>query len=377
MMDAQGTGTDAGALSVTDRSELAQANARFAVGIGLVVYFLLSKPVAPHLADPGIGIALGYSAVALLYRLWIRYSARHIPWRINLAILLDHAMLGLYVYTTGVGGTLVYPIFLWVVIANGYVFGRRYLYLALATGLTIQAGLVLLSRHWTGFEPVALGQLLGLAAVALFVGTLLERLEMARLKLQNRVAVAEHRATHDQLTGVANRVLLDAFLGNQLARMQRYPSEHMLGLLYVDLDRFKAVNDAHGHDAGDHLLNQTAQRLRDCVRESDLVARLGGDEFVLVAPEVEDRFALAQLARRVLVHLAKDFHLSNATQPVRISASIGIAIAPEHSRDQERLLQLADAAMYRAKQQGRNRFAWALPDQPPRSHADLALLGGE
>ncbi len=160
-------------------------------------------------------------------------------------------------------------------------------------------------------------------------------------------------AFHDALTQLPNRRLLEDRL--QRAVIQARRDKRHLALLFIDLDKFKPVNDEYGHQVGDDLLQAVAQRLQACVRESDTVARTGGDEFVILLTVVEvpgDALAVADKVRRSLV---EPFELPRG-QTVGISSSIGIAIYPEHGRDVAELSAHADTAMYRAKAAGRDRF---------------------
>ena len=167
-----------------------------------------------------------------------------------------------------------------------------------------------------------------------------------QMEAQKRLHYLTH---HDPLTGLANRALLSDHLRNALAQAER--SEHMVALLYADLDRFKSVNDRFGHSAGDHLLKAVAARLRSCVREADTVARLSGDEFVVLLPSVRHVDEPAHVARNLIEALHAPFG-SDRGQELFTSASIGITIFPIDAEDTERLLRNAEQAMYRAKARG-------------------------
>jgi diguanylate cyclase (GGDEF)-like protein/PAS domain S-box-containing protein len=155
-------------------------------------------------------------------------------------------------------------------------------------------------------------------------------------------------ALHDPLTGLANRRLLLDRLSLALARATR--SGRMVAVLYLDLDRFKDINDSLGHDHGDQLLLQAAARLEEVVRETDTLARLGGDEFVLVADDLEDPAEAVAVARRIQESFDRPFDLGGL--PVAAGASVGIAMATGDT-DPKTLLRHADAAMYQAKKRGR------------------------
>lgn len=165
-------------------------------------------------------------------------------------------------------------------------------------------------------------------------------------------------ATHDQLTGLANRTLLIEELNLSLALAKR--QNHGVGLLFIDLDNFKPVNDRYGHGTGDLLLHMVGERLSGCVRESDTLCRQGGDEFVLLIPNAPPLEQLLAMARKLNQAIEKPFrdHPQLPTA-IQISASIGVARWPDHARDADSLIEAADTAMYRAKQLEQIRIASA------------------
>jgi diguanylate cyclase (GGDEF)-like protein/PAS domain S-box-containing protein len=157
-------------------------------------------------------------------------------------------------------------------------------------------------------------------------------------------------AYHDALTGLLNRFSLQSQLEQALAMAHR--EQRALAVVFLDLDRFKVINDTMGHAVGDALLKEVAYRLRDNVRDSDIVARLGGDEFVVVLTEVDDATAAARVADKLLQALAERYPIGENV--LRSTASIGLAIHPYDGEDGDTLMKNADIAMYHAKSQGRN-----------------------
>lgn len=160
------------------------------------------------------------------------------------------------------------------------------------------------------------------------------------------------QAHYDALTGLPNRTLFADRLA-QAIRLSTREQEH-LALMFIDLDRFKWVNDTLGHNAGDQLLQETAQRLRNCIRGSDTVARLGGDEFTVILPKIEGSWNAKLIAQRILQSLSKPFKLGS--YEVSIAGSIGVTFFPEDGQDVQTLLKNADMAMYQAKESGKNTF---------------------
>jgi diguanylate cyclase (GGDEF)-like protein len=170
-------------------------------------------------------------------------------------------------------------------------------------------------------------------------------------------------ALRDPLTGLANRLLLHERLERACLRAHR--DERSFGILFVDLDGFKLVNDSLGHDLGDHLLRAVARRLESLVRRVDTVARWGGDEFVVLVEGFNRSADAALIAEKALTTLVQPFEIRG--HELHIGASIGISLYPEDTTDLEALVRYADHAMYRAKHAGCNRFrfhAEMAPDQP-------------
>lgn len=205
-----------------------------------------------------------------------------------------------------------------------------------------------------------------LGAAVLLIAALLARLTEARERLIADIVrrqgveaellherrLLSHRVQHDSLTGLANRSLLFDRLEHSYARCAADP-DHVAGMLFVDLDRFKPINDSHGHEAGDTVLREVADRLSHAVRPTDTVARLGGDEFAVLCDNLESEDAAIAVSRRIREALERPIELRPGTS-VTVGASIGVAYCRDSSVPPERLLADADAAMYAAKSQGRS-----------------------
>jgi diguanylate cyclase (GGDEF)-like protein len=213
-------------------------------------------------------------------------------------------------------------------------------------------------RHSVIPPAMALGLSILCVLLAAYLGSL----------LWQRSAI-ERRAHHDDLTGLPNRTLFADRLSRALAHARR--NDLPVALMFVDLDRFKQINDSFGHSAGDDLLRQVAQRLQTCVRDEDTVARLGGDEFALLMPHISGIEGAVQIAERVLATFAAP--LTVAEEQVLVTPSLGISIFPQDGADAQHLVEGADAAMYRAKEQGRNTYEIFSPALRTQAHERLAL----
>lgn len=184
------------------------------------------------------------------------------------------------------------------------------------------------------------------------VGTVLGLLQASNETNRRGVAQIARLAHYDPLTDLPNRVLFQKSLVEALARRAR--KDDQLAVHFIDLDRFKTVNDTLGHPLGDALLREAAERLRRCVREGDTVARLGGDEFAVVQTGLSDMSGATRLAARIVTTMAAPFDL--AGHQVVIGASVGVAASPSDGEDADELLKKADMALYRAKGDGRGAF---------------------
>jgi diguanylate cyclase (GGDEF)-like protein len=213
---------------------------------------------------------------------------------------------------------------------------------------------------------LALGEGLRRYIVGMLVGSfaMLAGLFLAYRRVQLRERVAQRRVEHlahfDMLTGLPNRALLADRLAQEAARSRR--GELGFAVLLFDLDGFKAVNDTWGHAAGDRVLKLVAERARKCMRASDTVGRVGGDEFLALLPETSLEGAKG-VAAKLREALAEPYALDNAT--AHLSASIGVSLFPGHGSDAEQLQRAADAALYRAKREGKNRTVIADAQRSP------------
>lgn len=189
---------------------------------------------------------------------------------------------------------------------------------------------------------------------------------------QKRVeALIRYQASHDPLTSLPNRLLFGEQLSLGLVNAQQ--NDEMVGVAFLDLDRFKTINDTLGHAIGDQLLQEVGRRLRHCLRDCDAIARWGGDEFTLLLPHLAAAEDISKIAQRILAELSQPFQIEN--QEFYITASLGIALYPYDGEDAEVLLKNADTAMYHAKLQGKNNYQLYAEEMNTKALKQLTLEG--
>jgi diguanylate cyclase (GGDEF)-like protein len=228
--------------------------------------------------------------------------------------------------------------------------------LAILVGLSVEEQLATAQREARTYRSRAGAGSLLVIVLTTLLGRMSWQLSQSRrregeIKLEHAKRV-EYLAYHDGLTGLPNRSMFSKLLSQSISEAHRYGRR--LAVAFLDLDRFKQINDTLGHDAGDQLLQDVAKRLKLCVRESDTVARLGGDEFVVLLPELSDVKNAAVIAEKILLAIAKPFTLIG--HEFRVTASIGISAYPMDGLDEQSLTKNADIAMYKAKAEGKNNF---------------------
>jgi diguanylate cyclase (GGDEF)-like protein len=215
---------------------------------------------------------------------------------------------------------------------------------------------------YLGLFDFLIQSMIGLGMIACLLEDEREAAELASVEI-------EHLAYHDALTGLPNRPLFMDRLIVALAQATR--ANQKLAVFFLDLDRFKDINDSLGHSLGDALLKSCADRISRCVREGDTVARFGGDEFTLLIPKIDNIEDAAKIANKIIETLRIPFLI--ADRELFVTTSIGIAISPGDGRDPETLVRNADAAMYRAKDQGRDSCQLYAPAMNARALERLAM----
>lgn len=287
---------------------------------------------------------------ALALHVWIKREPKPIIWRRGLAIVADVLIVCYGMFVTGPYSGVLYPILLWIIIANGLRFGKQYLYFAMGIATVGLLLTIAFTPFLIDYMQVSAGMILGVFILPMFFGILLHELKESHRELQSQIKKSNHAATHDILTGLPNRLFIIDHVSEaiKVAREQH----KKLALLFIDLDGFKRINDSFGHKTGDRLLQLVAMRIKARLRDGDTVARLGGDEFVVLLNNVNTAETAMGFAERLIDIFNEPYYIDN--RAVLASGSVGISLFPGHGEDVDTLLHHADTAMYKVKRQGGN-----------------------
>ena len=317
------------------------------MGVGICVMHytgMAAMRMSPPIAyDPVLFVASVLVAIiASLSALWIafqlrqRYSAIAVFAKLGSAVVMGFAIAGMH-------------------------------YTGMAAARFAPDSVCLAADSTGGTKPATLALVIGVITVLILMITLVisaldahfaahsAKLASALLNANEQL---RHMALFDDLTGLPNRILLEDRLVHSKHRADR--NGKPFGVMFVDLDRFKPVNDAFGHGVGDQLLKAAAGRLAGCVRKEDTVARTGGDEFVIILAELGDAADTAIVGKKILSELSRPFFVGS--HELNISCSIGISVYPQDGKDLAVLLANADTAMYHVKKEGRNGLRAFVPD---------------
>jgi diguanylate cyclase (GGDEF)-like protein len=336
--------------------ELGQAKTRLMCtlvglcGFGVIGYF-------SSLPSGIIGTGIMFPAYAMAYLILVHRHPVPTRGRRGFAVVVDNLALIYIAYFGGAFAAYVGFLFL-VTVGWGLRFGRHYLFLATAIATVGMAGNLAVSPYWRDNLLFGGAIIFGLIANAVNASILLGRIAGGNRQLAEKVEEISRLAWQDQLTRLPNRPYFRDRLGQMLATAAR--SGRQVALLLFDIDSFKAVNDTLGHEAGDRLLREIADRVGRRVRQADTFARVGGDEFVILMDIVHDRSDTIPVAETVVAEIA-DIGMF-AEQGLRVGASVGIACSgsvASRERVADELLILADRAMYEAKRSGKGRYKFA------------------
>jgi len=330
----------------------------------IALYLYIAHPEFFLSSSPRL-ILLAYLplSIALIIRVVLKpgtYPLRRIAFTI-----LDQATIAAVVYSAGTTIPVIALAF-WVMVGSGFRFGNAYLYLSEATAVAGLLLCILFSPHWADHAIYGWGYIASILVVAFYTTVLLARVSETNRQLSESLSRVNALARNDSLTGLPNRLALVERLTQSIAMAQR--TRIQVSLLYFDIDGFKTVNDTIGHNGGDELLKQVAQRLSAKIRNTDMLARLGGDEFIIVLegtslPQNAPRVAQIVLDTVQEIDIRGMERTPGTRATLRIGASIGItsyqpATTPTAPRVEEFIKQ-ADDAMYSAKKAGKGCYRFS------------------
>lgn len=338
-------------------NERSYALSRVALSVAATMYFYITSLATGMQSDSvywsmTVGSA-GYSLLAVAFFFHVnKFPDLKGSFRKILGALLDMSILSAGMYVGGEAGGILYPVMLWVLGDIGMRFGMRYLTISVIAGVVGFLAVIISSDFWSDKPVLGTGLLVGIALVpALFAG-LIQKIHDINESLKREMNDKAYAATHDALTGLPNRVLFQERLIHTL-EMSKRKNTHF-ALMFLDIDRFKYVNDTYGHACGDQLLQVISSRLTTVLRKSDTVARLGGDEFVVILSEITSAQDAEFVANKIISEVAKKCDVIG--KEFTVTTSIGISVFPHHGSNVSDIIKNADVAMYAAKDAGKNTY---------------------
>lgn len=264
-----------------------------------------------------------------------------------LSVDIFSVTLGVWVY--GENGIIFNPLYMWIIIGYTIRFGKAFFPISL--GGTYIAILILAIYHpfWINNIPLITALIIAVTAIPLFVLKLQEEIRKKNMELEQLLNEMEHQANHDTLTALPNRHYFYSRLHESMENSTDF------ALLFIDLDGFKEVNDEFGHEYGDTVLQEVAERLKEGFGDDHFIARLGGDEFVCIYNKINHE-QLSLLVKNLLENIIRPYGIDNNING--ISASIGVSQYPHDTKDSFELKNFADRAMYEAKKNGKNQMIY-------------------
>lgn len=347
------------------REEVSQSRVRIYISaLGALLLGALAQSASGSVQTDLLTMAcLGglYFLLSLLWLPLVRYGAEYVQLRRYVSLITDLVMVSLCMAMADAYSTMIYPLYLWIIVGNGMRFGLNSLFYAMALGVFSFACVLYFSPYWQANLLNGLGLLFSMVVLPSFYIALIRRLHSVNRRLKRELSRAERAAREDPLTGLHNRPALYRCMENSL-ESGRYAH---IEIGFIDMDGFKQINDQLGHRHGDELLIQTAGRLKKLVEQYGIAARLGGDEFAVICRHCRDD--MTEFWESVRSQLSEPYEV--AGQQVTLTASTGVAAYPQDGDNVSDLLHRADLAMYRAKQLGRDTVVYYKPE--------LETLSGE
>ncbi len=275
----------------------------------------------------------------LHYILIVRYADTLTVYRKNISILLDLTILTFLIMLLEKNGLFFFPFYIIIVMQSGLSFGIQYFYVSIFSAIISWILLLIYSEYWSVHYDIIATFAMAALLIPLFYLNFITRVHEQNDKLSERLSETEHDANHDPLTGIANRKVYKEVMQNRLKEKEFF------ALLFIDLNKFKAVNDTHGHHIGDGVLIEVTKRLIKSIDSNDFLARLGGDEFVIISKRKKVFLAkfVENLEKNVIGR-----HTVHGVE-IYIEMSIGISLYPDDSSNELLLGKYADEAMYVAK----------------------------
>jgi len=326
-----------------------QEEKRYAVSrllsLMIITFFSLIayQQIEGEMEKKALYVALSLIALTMIsllhYFIMIRFPSHLLEVRKNILIFLDLLVLTFLIALFEEQGLFLLPLYIIIVMRNGLSFGIEYFYISIVLAGVSWGLLLTYSGYWAGHTDIIATFAITTLLLPLFYLKFITRVHEKNHELSEVLLSTEHDANYDTLTGIANRKMYKEYIHKTMKEKEPF------ALFFIDLNKFKVINDTYGHDVGDKVLQEATSRLSHVIDEDDFIARLGGDEFVIITKR--KKVFLKKFVEKIEQNVIGK-HIVNGIS-VPISLSIGISMYPEDSVDEMMLSKHADEAMYSAK----------------------------
>lgn len=332
--------------------ESAQAVTRMSLGV-IAVFIIIAITTIDNNGLPDYALfLLAYPVFIISTWCYIKVRPGNYPNRRRAMMVADSIVVVYPIHLMDQWGAIFFFLIIWVIVNNGLRFGPQSL---IETAIVTIVGFITVvwnTPYWMENLPMSSGMLIGIIILPAFFLYLITCLTKVSNELEDHLELASYAATHDELSGLSNRVYFYQALEDKIHDAKR--GNLKFYILFIDLDGFKKVNDDYGHDYGDAVIIDVAQKLEIHVRESDAVARLGGDEFAILLSNIKEGFDIAGFTSRLINSISVPLRIKD--KELVVSASIGVCAYPFDGVALDDLINASDSAMYESKNKGKNQF---------------------
>ncbi len=338
----------------------------FVIGLGIYHYLFEYGNSTTQIS---VYLSIIYTLLAIIYLLWIRRRNQFISVRRYFVLFTDITIVCCGVYLFANKGFIFYPTLLWITIAYGMRYGKKLLFIASIASTFAFTLTLFINQTIFEFPEVSIALIIGFIVLPLLFVLILNQKERISSAYQQQLKKNQYLMTHDPLTGLPNRVLIEELLELEIATAKR--NDYSLSVAFIDIDDFNKINDSIGHKTGDELLLAMAQCIQKSLRSSDYLAHLGGDDFLIILKNNSHYINEVVVIERLIEHISGKYSLSN--KEVFINLSIGISQFPSDADSAQNMIMHADTALFQAKKQNGSSYRFYEQSMSSTLKDDLSI----